>query len=251
MAKDELATAARQLVAPPGRMLRATLGTNDRGSFDAENILFYNVGPAAFGRCTQDGLAFSLTGLVAEAGFRYVHRYDIVPMEPHPSGQPSLSFQVPKLNSGTSVDSIWWAAHCGLRTPSLPVPGPFRLSLSLSGVRPTPSLAVVMKSLVDGVVAALHSSPAADSTCISLLAKKLGRSEAEADDTLRRSAGTPLGPQRLLHAFRGFVKWNPADDRCVECSLQWTEGHQGSGTTIDVFLKPVPSPVSTFELERV
>jgi len=251
MAKDELATAARQLVAPLGRMLRATLATNDRASFDAENILFYNVGPAAFGGCTQDGVAFSLTGLSSESGFRYVHRYDIVPMAPHPSGQPSLSFQVPKLNSATSVDSIWWAAHCGLRTPSLPVTGPFRLSLSLSGSRPTPSLAVVMKPLVDGVVAALHSSPSADPACISLLAKRLGRSEGEVDDALQRTACTPLGPQRLLHAFRGFVKWNPADDRCIECSLQWTEGHQGIGTTIDVFLEPVPGPAGSLGFGRV
>lgn len=65
-AKDELVTLARKLIAVPGKMLKATLATKDRGSFDAENILFYNVGPAAFNRSTQRGVSFLVTDAVAE-----------------------------------------------------------------------------------------------------------------------------------------------------------------------------------------
>jgi len=45
-----------------------------------------------------------------------------------------------------------------------------------------------------------------------------------------------LGSRSLLHPFKGFVKWNPADDRSVECTIQWQDSLHRGGTCVDAFV---------------
>lgn len=82
---------------------------------------------------------------------------------------------------------------------------------------PRPNLAAIIKPLIDGIVAGLHShnQPWTLSELAEIVGRDAGITREAAAHELASEDGAILGPRRLLWKRAGGVQWNPADDRCV------------------------------------
>ncbi|MDP2818011.1 MAG: hypothetical protein Q8O29_06960 [Polaromonas sp.] len=241
IARIELREKLKSLKPRLGDGLWASLTTECHDHFDAENILFYNVGAARFGALSSEGYSFSFfRGAPVEAAqFKFHHHYELRRLPAKAASQPHLQFVLEKLNTNIKPQHVWWPARNagGMDIPV--VEGDFRLDVVLTGPAIKSGIATVAKPLLDGVIAALHFDSCVDQAAVSFLASKF---QLPADRLLKAFARTdhsPLGDQRVLSTYRGptSIKWNPADERCVECAIRWLPG-SGPGTRVDVCIQP-------------
>lgn len=220
--RKELRAALRKLQQKPGHRLVASLSSPfSGGGFDVENILFYNVGNSIFRGCTHECLSFSMLQRESSAqqGFDYHHRYEVAPVATM-SMQPQLVFQLGSLTPKMKPHDIWWQARNGERQNLPKKLGQFRLSVQLQAPRSSLGLSDIVKPLLDGIISSFHHQPSGiDPLAITRLAGKLGISPDQAGIALSATTGTPLGARRVLSAYRENIKWNPADDLCMECTL--------------------------------
>ncbi len=221
--REELRLALKELKPKPGYGLDASLTTLLHGCFDVENILFYNVGAARFRAGSNQGFSFRLHPAKPDcpSPFAYHHRYELLPLDAH-SINPQLIFHLDRLNTKTKPHDIWWSARRGTRQ-DLPLSVEhFKLFVEIEGPISLPGLSAIAKPLVDGIVASLHhDSGLTDALAVSRLAKALAVTTEQACHALADTTATPLGPRKTLSAYRDFVKWNPADELCVDCSIRW------------------------------
>ncbi len=220
--REDLRAALRGLQPRPGCRLDASLTTlRPAGGFDVENVLFYNVGIPHFRRCTQEGISFRMrqARVDAPAGFNYHHRYEMMPVG---SGaeEPQLEFQLDRLNPRTRPHTVWWQARHGTRQQLPEKIGRFRLSVMLQSPKAAHGVSDIVKALLDGVISSFHHQPKEmDPLAVARLAGNLGVSIEQAGQALSDARGTPLGVRKVLSAYREGVKWNPADDLCMECVI--------------------------------
>ena len=80
-------------------------------------------------------------------------------------------------------------------------------------------VASVVKSMVDGIISALHTERSRDRKAEVRLATKLGVDVDTVTSFLGRTEFAVLGERNLLRAYRNGVKWNPADERCTEIAI--------------------------------
>lgn len=220
--REELRAALRKLQPKPGHRLVASLSSPfPGGGFDVENVLFYNVGNSIFRGCSGESLSFSLLQEESSAqdGFSYHHRYEMVPV-PTLTMQHQLVFQLNSLTPITKPHDIWWQARKGERQNLPERLGPFRLFVKLQAPLSNHGLTDIIKPLLDGIISSFHHQPHnMDPLAITRLAGKLGISPDQAGIALSATTGTPLGARRVLSAYRENIKWNPADDLCMECTV--------------------------------
>lgn len=221
--RDELRAALSRLDPKPGCRLDASLTTLcPAGGFDMENVLFYNVGVPHFRNFTLEGVSFRMrqARVNAVAGFNYHHRYEMTPVD-SADIEPQLAFHLDRLDPGTKPHSVWWNARHGTRQRLPDNIGKFRLSVLLESRKSGQGVSDIMKAFLDGVVSSFHHQPREmDLLAIRRLAEKLGVSIEQAGQALSDARGTPLGARKVLSAYREGVKWNPADDLCMECVIQ-------------------------------
>lgn len=232
------------LVASGQAGLRAEFASTSQDPVDAENVLFYNVGAAGFARADQSVLLFERSGEVpsppnGSGACPHYHRYEV---RVEPSWRHWLETEVvadfgptpiPALASLTSMAAIWHAVRSG------PVGGsragsasyPFGLTVDISAPREL-HLALVMKPLIDGVVAAFHAHDGSDGAELAKrVADPLFLDQHEVRTLLDGSERAVLGRRRLLWRRGAGVQWNPGDD-LLQAALLRATTHIGTGWSI-------------------
>lgn len=242
--RDALRAGLRE-IAPIGG-LRAVYSSSSREFCDAENVLFYNVGLSTVRPLMQDHVAFE----------RSFH----VPRAPHDlSGAADhhvryLATPAPALDHWEMVRETarwtamlpdrtdrpapwWWAVRGTLETaPDGGLDGrPFGLLVKISGT--TRPLSSLLKPMLDGIIAAAQRDPSPSADAVGRVAAELG---ASVDDVLRllTDGRAPLGGGTLIRCSRSGVAWNPADDRCVACVVEVSDGPPRiSGQVLEVTVR--------------
>jgi hypothetical protein len=210
----------------PDQLLTATYTSFDAAICDAENVLLYNVGSAAFAHAMPSGVRFErLQALppVSRSGKTYAHHHDyrFIRATDLDYARPSPAFEFPleRISSATKPHQVWWAASGAKPSIAEPIIGPFELLVELPASAVRGNLAGAVKPLVDGIISALHSESQIDCGAVQRLATITGWDASKISNRLRSPSNGILGSRRLLSSYRGFVKWNPADDRCQRCTV--------------------------------
>lgn len=250
--RRDLRAAVQQLAAPPDMCLHAIYTAARSDGSDAENALFYNVGPAAFARGMANGVRFERASTKAPAcpialtddGTQALHHYSYALALCTASWQvwqPDAvlaTWAVPlTANDLHSCAAIWRAMkqeqqliQAVAQRGSIDEPFGLRLRLEVSD-RSALRVHTLLKPLLDGVISALHRY-AGDPTpeVCRYLAEKLQINADEIRRWLADSTSAVLGPRQALVApFRAGVKWNPQDDACAAADIQMMRS-QGSMT---------------------
>ncbi len=246
------------LKAKPNQVLHAVYGAQGDEFCDAENILFYNVGPGFFTHVAGRGVRFERAYSYPDpsqallANHLHYHRYATVDAnDTFSHWQPDRvlakwsDVQLPRTASATTASSVWYHMKSGLvdicQLPSeelklfglcVIVKAPANDAINISGV---------MKPLLDGLIAAFHAH---NGEKIEQISQRLGATlhtdQSAVVKLLNDQSGAILGRRRLLGPFRKGIMWNPADDLCLAAELL-VERHDGNGRLISG---------SLFEIDR-
>jgi hypothetical protein len=228
--RTDLRAALAALTFPGDALLRATYASAGRDFCDVENVLLYNVGPAAFAHLVRRGVWFERSYAppppmpIPEWQAKHYYRY-----EPTADGDASsgwlhadllADFAGIALPAITKPHAVWLAVREQAPQPvgRLTVPGPFAVDLVLTPPRRWASsgLGGVVKPLLDGLISAYHGHDGQQiDEIVSRLAARLRRPGAALAEMLVDDSWAALGRRRLLWPYREFVQWSPADDLCV------------------------------------
>jgi hypothetical protein len=245
--RRELREALARLSPMPDELLNARFTGELRRGSDVENALFYNVdsGKGSFSRATRFGVAFELSvGRAPRApsgrAWRCFYEYRLTHMRAVPQSWGSSmalarikDVELKARGAIPTASEVWFSLRSGradvyerLADPS----GRFQVRLVLKVPGELPLTPDLLKPLLDGVTAAFqaHGDAASATAMADILS---GRVDADADDL----AGLLVGKQRailgvvpsLVYAYRGGVKWNPSDDRCVAAEIILDHGAGG------------------------
>ena len=245
--RTELTEALQSLEAADDQLLHGTFLSSSRESFDAENVLFYNLErTACLGRACRTGLRF-------ERGFEpppvpprrlaladNYHRYELAPLDSRYRywSEGSVVARIKTQPFGpvsalTKPAIVWYASKTGevevLAGAVLPESYGVRAWLAAPSSDP-PNPAAVIKPLLDGLVSALHrhNEPGSLGEISEPIARQVGIAPDAAGKALIDRTGAVLGPRRLAWRWgQEGVQWNPADDRCVVGDLVLVGGSRG------------------------
>lgn len=235
--RGELQDAIRSLPVQTDDVLHATYTSSDDTFVDVENVLFYNVGTGCFAKAGGLGLRFervfasapkSPTALSGSA--LHHHRYETAPrsgaFDHWERGETLASWTVPSipLRPEPSAASVWLSMKVesdiktfGESTSSEAI------GMTVTIRQPpgkTLNLPAVIKPLLDGVIAALHSHDGSALEDVSnRLAGKLATSPSTIARALMETQHACLGQRTLVRPFQQYVQWNPADDRLVAADI--------------------------------
>jgi hypothetical protein len=247
-ARDELRERLRSLVAAPGEILHASYAGDKPANMDIENLLLYNIeGAGCFSSSMQHGVCFEFAsdpigGASPQDGHPCAYRYRLIPAD----SELDHWRKVRRLVTFTDVDlglfpatgrlaQTWLALHRSFTTlvesnvTSVEPFGVF-LTLKVPSVGAGTSGAELVKSLIDGVVAAFQAH--GDQATVGAVAKRLGDAMREEPvriaELLLDQTRAALGVVDQLVWKRGAgVQWNPGDHMCVVGQLlhNEAEGH--------------------------
>ncbi len=222
-------------------LLQARYGTTEKKSFyDVENVLFYNMGTAHFNALASSGVVFATVNKNEIVNLRkkfnipdeYAHYYEykIIPY----CADKKFGDILAEI-SGVSIKcigvkpaTVWKALReqkekitifDRIKTDKRDT---FAIVLDIEkpqGARF--NIMTAMKPLLDGLICALHSSDFNEKE-LTEFCKILGcKKELFAFDS-----SSVLGNRKskFLHAIRGNVKWNPADDLCDYVAINVRDG---------------------------
>lgn len=224
-----------------GQYLMACYYGTGAGSFDLENVLFYNIGSAPFrpfaaNRIFAENCSHQETKTTNE-GAEFPHRYvykicdsetcrDFWINRTLAAEWESLSVPV-FLSSNKAVD--YWRA---LRENPGKVHSYHKLQGSNFGVKiklsvpktKTVNLTSVVKPMLDGVICAFHSADQCLQKESSLIASRLGVPKQQ----LLSTDNDILGPNRFIYPYRkNSVKWNPRDNHCLAFEIEAEHNNDG------------------------
>lgn len=207
----------------PGRDARllAEFTTETTDFFDVENVLLYNVGTGAFKACSVNGvhvLRSKVASPAAPSGKHYAnfHRYSLEDVEPLPTAEPALSFELPKLVSDSKPHQVWWQVKSAKVGPTADrLDGEFFMTVQLPCL-PNQNISALIKPVLDGIICALHSAAGIEPEAISRLSAKIGAAPALVAQHLNSPVLPILQPRKVVTTYRNFVKWDPADELCTE-----------------------------------
>jgi hypothetical protein len=248
-----------RLSAEPGEALHATFTGQLRPGSDLENVLFYNVdsGASVFGPSTRYGVRFELGGGRMPAPrsgrvWRCCYEYRLAPAgravkwwrSAYALGR--FAAELPAIRGIPSATAVWYAVRCGQWEAWNRLPNPadrFQIDLRLRvpGDRAlTPDL---LKPLLDGVTAAFqsHGDRVTAPAIADVLAARLGVEPADLVEMLLSDERAVLGRvERLVYAYRGGIKWNPSDHRCVAATIELEQG--AGGYVLSGMISPAEVP---------
>lgn len=229
--KQAIGEAVARLRPAPGEILEAVYTSAVTDLVDAENVLLYNVGTGRFAGCAQEGVRFERVHAAPSGApeIRHHHRYAMVSV-----GSASSNWRltdafvrvgdvaIPRLDAMSKPDQVWFAVAQAAATGAHPHEGHYALEMMLElgpGERARP--ADIVKPLVDGIVAGLHSHDGRDLQLLaSRLATRMGLPEEEVSERLMDPSRAWLGTRRLLWPRADGLQWNPGDDGCVSATLR-------------------------------
>ena len=225
--RTEIRAAVRQVVVADGQLLRAIYQSGQTDVVDLDNVLFDNVGYAAFAECGARGLVFERSfGALqpAPTGSRYSHysKYEAAPT----SGQAGrnrravLRFAaatLPSLGDLSNVWELWSAVRRGdveILEKGTRLPNSFGVDVVIEGGRRAAHPVRVLKYVLDGVIAGFHSHDgSAMDAVLAPVAASCHLGLAETRRLLLDSSVDVLGTRRLVWVRGDGVQINPADDR--------------------------------------
>ena len=239
-ARGELREAIGKLPLQAGEILHAVYRSEERSFADVENILFYNVGTGCFAGLTSKGLRFERSfiappphsSLPKDSTLHYHWYGPCLPRGTYAHwarGETLASWSVPSvtLRPTPSASTVWLGMKDALSVTTSEVSEPldyFGLTVTVfPSAAARVNLAVLVKTLFDGIIAGLHSHDGSElDEVASQLATNLNADPAHIRRALMDSKNAILGQRRLLHPFRQSVQWNPADDLLVAGELEVT-----------------------------
>lgn len=231
--RSSLRHAVGKLERSTDEILRCEYASSVTGLVDTENVLIYNLGPAHL-------------ATVGVVGVRFVRRPREAPPPPTPLnpaspihyleyglGAPDSVDQIrkesvlvdwhnavwPRASGVPNVSELWLALKTGLlsvaRTLHDPR-APFGVHVEISARSARINPVIVLKPLVDAVVSAFHRQVDPDEEACAYVAKQSAGVDGQVVAALLRDDQyNLLGDRAVVGSYRGGVKWNPADERCV------------------------------------
>ncbi len=241
--RNALRCALSQLkITAEGQYLMACYYGTGIGSFDLENVLFYNIGSAPFRpfaanrifaeNCSHQGTETTDEG--AKFPHRYVYKICDSENQTDFWGKHTLAAEWESLSVPVSLSSnkavVYWRA---LRENPGKVHSYHNLQGSNFGVKiklsvpktKTVNLTTVVKPMLDGVICAFHSADQCLQKESSLIASRLGVPKQQ----LLSTDNDILGACRFIYPYReNSVKWNPQDNRCFAFEIEAEHNNDGS-----------------------
>ncbi|MEP0324823.1 hypothetical protein [Bauldia litoralis] len=223
VARQELRTALEAFKAAPGQIIEGVYSSLVEGYFDVENVLLYNIEPAAFRNSAVNGLRLrrcrSGSDNIVE-GFAHKMVYRLIPVPRIPASHlVRLTFVPDRLKDPFDV---WWASGMGQASSTGTILGTYGIYVELGGPIPPKNPAQRVKPLFDGIIASLQRDSLPDAVAIERLSQKHRIDSGLIKERLMNpivSAISASRSKRLVRQYREGVQWHPADDLCEECTL--------------------------------
>lgn len=210
--RSELQSALRSTDAAPAGVLYAEYSAPDAAYADLENVLLYNVGSGCYSHLAHRGIV--CRRLPSADHLHHVRYASVEPTEiTMPRGPTLATAQLAAMPSG-NTPAHWWAAFRErLQTPGgTPHAGEFGVRAEVgSAWRRT--LAPSVKTMLDGLVAALHVHDGSERDHVSVALSEVGEGEV-LWELLNDPAIAIFGQRRLVRSHGSKIAWNPADERC-------------------------------------
>ncbi len=226
--REDLKQAIGEIVVDDSGLYAAYISESQKFC-DVENVLFYNIGPAAFKHLSKNGICFErgfgvvpeLSNVTSDLCHYYLYSQDsqFSLWEESDTLASWEKVLLPKLSTASKPHSFWYALKTG-KIDCVPIKTPtrfFGLSIQLN----VPdlewnALSSVIKPLLDGIISAFHYQ---DIACENIMLERLfsltGVEPTELVRLLREQKTAVLGGRALVSAYRQGIKWNPEDDACV------------------------------------
>ena len=239
--RNELRVAVSALSTTPDEVLQALYLSTETGTFDVENVLFYNVGSGCFAPSTTNGLRFEQAQVAClpgepKAPFSHFHQYAPAPHDGAflkcGEGRTIARWRI-SLGSAealASAGAVWLALKQGMIEVDRRSQPLERLSVRMKLTGPDPQrmkATSLVKPLIDGLISAFHVHNGVD---LEVVAERLGRQLSITPGRVARllldKQHEVLGERRLLWPWRDRVQWNPADDALVACELLIERGSE-------------------------
>ncbi len=251
--RSSLIEAISQLEIGDDAFLRATYHSEVLELCDLENILLYNVGTGKFKKLCQQGFLLERSfqsGPYPPDGFKnklHYQRYEITSQQQRPvywdTEKVLASWEnisLVKLTSDTKPHEYWKAMKENDVTilTNEAYGGYFGIDVQLTiPERKGFNLAVVVKTMLDGIIAAFHVHRGDQTELISeRLARILSAETHSVAKLLLDGSCAVLGDRDLLYPFQNNVQWNPADDKCVAIKITCQKDTEKALPTISGFL---------------
>jgi len=254
--RQRLRDEVRQLGAAPGQVLHATLISPDTRTFDAENVLLYNVDLGRLAAASRYGIRFEralASPPICPTSLRtipeYYHRYALASIDDsfqHWTLGPALvrwRCALPTPAAARRWQTVWYALKCGdveVHENAASLAGEeYGLRVTLRTPTPgVPRAIDLIKPLFDGVVTALHRHDGtAEAEVCARLAALLAVDPGEISLLLHEERGTVLGLRRLVFLYGAGMMANPQDDMCFagQLLLEAVEATAPSEVLVEVF----------------
>lgn len=211
--RDELQKALRSMKATPASVLYGQYAGPKPAVADLENVLFYNIGSGCYAHLAQTGMVG--TRRASDDGLHHMN-YTCPPATDViiPNAPIIASGQLSSMPAG-STPAHWWAClRERLDTDDRkPLDGEFGVVIE-AGAGWRRGLAPSVKSLVDGLVAALHVHDGSEREHVTAALNGVGDGE-RLWKLLNDPQTAILGRRRLVRPHGQKIAWNPADERCA------------------------------------
>lgn len=254
--KSNLRTAAAMMRPQDQEVLFAQYAEDGEQSrlFDLENMLFYNIGPAAFASCAVRGISFSAlpdkAALCRQNGLRerkHVYSYRCLPLSEAEACFDALPLMaewtdVPLDHREAGTPAKYWKAiRCARDKVTVfdyaesPITSCFALRIALCLPKEV-RLASTVKPLIDGVVCAFHGE---DARCLACLTDFCVRQCCE-KLAVPNQFPAVLGKREFIHPYRDgrSVLWDPADDLCRLALITVSYGTEDSLFSGEIYKLP-------------
>lgn len=231
--RRDLRTVLRSMREGQAGVLYAEYATPDQSFADLENVLLYNLGSGCFTHLAHQGL---ICRRVASRDDLHHVRYTSIEWQDVPplGGQLLASARLVDLPPG-STPAHWWSAfrqqlkvHGEIGTP---YGGEFGITVELGSVWGRRGIAPAVKTLLDGLISALHVHDLSSREHLAAALDEVGDGE-RLWGLLNDPAMAILGPRRLVRPHGRGIAWNPADERCG--FFQFTRSAQADAVTVRI-----------------
>ena len=126
------------------------------------------------------------------------------------------------LTSPKDLFEVWFGAAAANKVQGLSIVGNFRLHVELNVPDSRMYAARLVKKLFDGLICSMHSDRQPDRKATGRLAETYNVDEQIILERLSEPSNPSVvipNTHRVVSPYRNNVKWNPADDRCMEGTL--------------------------------
>ena len=206
-----------------GDILYASYVSSEKGFFDVENVLFYNVGPQHFRNLTRNGLMFE-RGIteppkIGKFSFPHFQQYSIEKSSfsywERENELATFSSAPLNFSNNTKVDNIWFSLKRGnIKSLGLAeVPQYFGLNIEVNSNKKI-KISSILKVLLDGIISAFQCHLTTNTPDeFDITSKRLGIDSEKVKELFLDKRNAVLGSGKLIDEFRQKgIKWNPKDD---------------------------------------